>query len=71
MKRLSRKRREPARKRPGVRQPSAALEFIRKRLDAEIDIGLAQLKRGEKIPGAQVFAEIQERSRRKRNGEKV
>jgi uncharacterized protein YjiS (DUF1127 family) len=44
-------------------------EALRQHLDAEIDIGLQQLKRGEKIPGAQVFKEVQERSRRKHAGE--
>jgi hypothetical protein len=44
-------------------------DTLRRHLDAEIDIGLQQLKRGEKIPGEQVFKEIQERSRRKRSGE--
>lgn len=42
---------------------------LRQRLDAEIGVGLAQLKRGEKIPGEQVYAEIRERSRRRRAGE--
>ena len=41
-------------------------EALRLRLDAEIEIGLEQLKRGEKIPGEQVYAELQERSRRRR-----
>jgi predicted transcriptional regulator len=42
---------------------------LRRRLDAEIEVGLEQLRRGEKIPGEQVHAEIQERSRRRRAGE--
>jgi len=40
-------------------------EALRRRLDAEIETGLEQLKRGEKIPGAQVYAEIEELSRRR------
>ena len=39
---------------------------LRRRLDAEIEVGLDQLKRGEKIPGEQVHAEIRERSQRRR-----
>ena len=46
-----------------LRQSSGAL---RQRLDQEIQTGLDQLNRGEKIPGAQVHAEIRERSRRRR-----
>lgn len=44
-------------------------QALRRHLDAEIEAGLEQLKRGEKIPGAQVHAEIQERSRRRRAGQ--
>lgn len=44
-------------------------EALRQRLDAEIKVGLGQLKRGEKIPGEQVYAEIRERSRRRRAGQ--
>jgi hypothetical protein len=44
-------------------------EALRQHLDAEIDKGLEQLKRGEKIPGAQVFDEIRERSRLRRAGQ--
>ena len=44
-------------------------EALRQRLDAEIEVGLSQLRRGEKIPGEQVYAEIGERSRRRRAGE--
>lgn len=40
-------------------------EALRGHLNAEIDIGLQQLRRGEKIPGEQVRAEIRERSRRR------
>jgi hypothetical protein len=40
-------------------------EALRQRLDAEIEVGLDQLKRGEKIPSEQVYAEIRERSRRR------
>ena len=39
---------------------------LREELDREIEIGLQQLKRGERIPGEQVYSEIQERSRRRR-----
>jgi hypothetical protein len=39
---------------------------LRQHLDKEIEIGLGQLKRGEKVPGQQVHTEIQERSRRRR-----
>jgi hypothetical protein len=41
-------------------------EALRQRLDAEISVGLEQLKRGEKIAGAQVHAEIRRRSQRRR-----
>jgi hypothetical protein len=44
-------------------------DALRQRLDEEIEAGLEQLRRGEKIPGAQVHAEIQERSRRRRAGQ--
>ncbi len=44
-------------------------EALRQRLDAEIEKGLEQLKRGEKIPSEQVYAEIRERSRRRRAGQ--
>jgi hypothetical protein len=44
-------------------------EALRRRLDQEIEIGLDQLRRGEKLPGEQVHLEIQERSRRRRAGE--
>jgi hypothetical protein len=43
-------------------------EALRQRLDTEIKTGLEQLKRGEKIPGKDVYAEIQERSRQRRTG---
>ena len=43
-------------------------EALRHRLDAEIEIGLEQLKRGEKISGEQVYTEIRERSQRRRAG---
>jgi len=43
-------------------------EALRQRLDVEIEVGLDQLKRGEKIPGEQVHAEIRERSQRRRAG---
>jgi len=38
-------------------------------LDKEAETGLAQLNRGEKIPGEEVHAEIRERSRRWRPGQ--
>jgi len=41
-------------------------QALRQRLDDEIELGLAQLKRGEKIPGEQLYAEIRERSRMRR-----
>jgi hypothetical protein len=41
-------------------------EALRQKLDAEIEVGLTQLRRGEKIPGEQVHAEIGERSRQRR-----
>lgn len=41
-------------------------EALRQQLDREIASGLGQLKRGEKISGARVHAEIRERSRRRR-----
>jgi hypothetical protein len=41
-------------------------EALRQRLDAEIETGLEQLKRGKKIPGEDIYSEIQERSRRRR-----
>lgn len=46
-----------------LRENRAAL---RQRLDREIESGLEQLKRGEKIPGAQVHSEIRKRSRGRR-----
>ena len=48
-----------------LRENRAALQ---QRLDEEIEVGLAQLKRGEKIPGDQVYAELRERSRQRRAG---
>ena len=42
---------------------------LRQRLDTEIEIGLNQLKRGEKIPGEEVYTEIRERSQRRRAGQ--
>ena len=44
-------------------------EALRQRLDADIETGLAQLRRGEKIPSEQVHSEIRERSRRRRAGQ--
>lgn len=49
-----------------LRENRAALQ---QRLDEEIEVGLAQLKRGEKIPGDQVYAELRERSRQRRAGQ--
>ena len=44
-------------------------EALRQRLDKEIQTGLDQLGRGEKVSGEQVHAEIRERSRRRRAGQ--
>ncbi len=44
-------------------------EALRQCLDAEIEVGLEQLRRGEKVPSGQVHAEIRERSRRRRAGQ--
>jgi hypothetical protein len=41
-------------------------EALREHLDREIELGLAQLKRGERIPGLQVHAEIRARSEERR-----
>jgi hypothetical protein len=46
-----------------VREDRGAL---RRRLDEEISAGLDQLKRGEKIPGDQVHAELRAQSRLRR-----
>jgi hypothetical protein len=43
-------------------------EALCQRLDQEIESGLQQLSRGEKISGALVHAEIRERSRKRRGG---
>jgi hypothetical protein len=43
-------------------------EALRQRLDQEIESGLEQLKRGEKISGAQVHGEIRARRRARRAG---
>ncbi len=65
-------------KRLGENQADALLEWLelrenrealRQRLDAEIEAGLEQLRRGEKIASGQVHAEIRERSRRRRAGQ--
>ena len=65
-------------KRLGENQADALLEWLelrenrealRQRLDAEIEAGLEQLRRGEKIPTGQAHAEIRERSRRRRAGQ--
>lgn len=42
-------------------------EALRRHLDLEIDKGMKQLKRGEKIPGNKVHAEIRQRSRHRRS----
>ena len=39
---------------------------LRQHLDSEIETGLAQLRRGEKISGKAVHAEIRKRSRERR-----
>ena len=44
-------------------------EALRQRLDAEIEAGLEQLRRGEKIPSEQVHSEIRQRSQRRRAGQ--
>ncbi len=41
-------------------------QALRQHLDKEIGVGLTQLKQGQKIPGAQVHAEIRQRSRERR-----
>lgn len=41
-------------------------EALRQKLDAKIEVGLTQLRQGERIPGEQVHAEIRERSRQRR-----
>ena len=46
-----------------LRENRAAL---RQHLDAEIEVGLVQLKRGEKISADHVHSEIRERSRSRR-----
>jgi len=43
-------------------------EFLRRRLDEEIELGLEQLRQGQGIPGDRVRAEIRERSKRRRAG---
>jgi predicted transcriptional regulator len=41
-------------------------EALRKHLDAEIDVGLQQLKEGRKISNTEVHAEIRARSQQRR-----
>jgi hypothetical protein len=41
-------------------------EALRQGLDREIEVGLDQLKRGEKISGTLVHSELRERSRKRR-----
>ena len=41
-------------------------EALCQQLDSEIESGLEQLRRGQKIPGAKVHAEIRERSQARR-----
>ncbi|MDB6039675.1 MAG: hypothetical protein JWM99_3516 [Verrucomicrobiales bacterium] len=62
-------------KRLDENQAEALLEWLerresrdafRKRLNGEIELGLEQIKRGEKVPGDDVHAEIRERSRERR-----
>lgn len=43
-------------------------QALRQKLDTEIGLGMDQLKRGEKIPGAEVHAEIRRRSQRRHAG---
>ncbi|MCW5551502.1 MAG: hypothetical protein KIS67_04970 [Verrucomicrobiae bacterium] len=43
-------------------------EALRRKLNAEIEVGQTQLKWGEKIPSVQVHAEIREHSRQRRAG---
>jgi hypothetical protein len=43
-------------------------QSLRQQLDEEIEVGLGQLRRGEKIPADQVHSEIKERSRSRRAG---
>jgi hypothetical protein len=57
-----------ARRRLEVRQPSAVLEILRRKINQEIEIGMRQLRRGEKIPGSEVFRELRERSGKKQTG---
>jgi len=63
--RAHRKAQGAARQRLEVRQPSAAFQMLRQRLDTEIEIGLEQLKRGEKIPDRTVYKGIRERNQRR------
>jgi hypothetical protein len=51
-----------------VSQVEVAIEKV-KRLDAEIERGLTQLKNRDKISGDQVYAEIRERNRERRGGD--
>ena len=46
-------------------------EALRRHLDSEIETGLEQLKRGEKIPSDEVYGQIRERSEKRRNGKNV
>ena len=41
-------------------------EALREHLDREIELGLGQLKRGERFPGSQVHAVIRARSQERR-----
>ncbi len=41
-------------------------QALRQYLDAEIEVGLESLRRGQKIAGDQVHAELRERSRKRR-----
>jgi predicted transcriptional regulator len=41
-------------------------EDLRRRIDAEIDVGLNDVREGRVFPGEQVHAEIRERSRKRR-----
>ena len=46
-------------------------EALRATMDAEIELGLRDLRRGEKVPGPDVHAEIREMSREFRYGTNI
>jgi hypothetical protein len=41
-------------------------DALRRKLDEEIQLGIDQLKRGQRLPSGQVHAELRERSRKRR-----